>query len=181
MKAVPKHSLSVRASSLKSKVKKPSLSLPPTSMTKAKTLAPTTIVPQPTPSSSGEDNRETILKKKFAGTISKAQRQLSENRKKVRSEKGREADGKGLEAVDDRRVVRPLAPSLEENEIRMLKDRREEMRAAARRDLEEVERRVVVDDSHASLREYERLCGFPIPYVGGFLNRMHYYGLYLKD
>ena len=56
MKAVPKHSLSVRASSLKSKVKKPSLSLPPTSMTKAKTLAPTTIVPQPTPSSSGEDN-----------------------------------------------------------------------------------------------------------------------------
>lgn len=121
------------------------------------------------------------MKKKFAGTISKAQRQLSENRKKVRSEKGREADGKGLEAVDDRRVVRPLAPSLEENEIRMLKDRREEMRAAARRDLEEVERRVVVDDSHASLREYERLCGFPIPYVGGFLNRMHYYGLYLKD
>ncbi|CAK9308711.1 unnamed protein product [Citrullus colocynthis] len=56
----------------------------------------------------------------------------------------------------------------------------EEVRKAARKALEELERRVDVEDSHKSMKDLERLCGWPIPYVGGFKNRMEYYeGRYL--
>lgn len=57
----------------------------------------------------------------------------------------------------------------------------EEIRRAARQALEDLERSVDVEDSHKSVKDLERLCGWPIPSVGGFKNRMEYYGLYLKN
>lgn len=150
---------------------------------KAKPKAKATIEkPKKAKAAWSEDNdRVSMLKSRFATTILKAQRQLSlTERLKLKTayiadklpvptptqERRSEASQKAL----PRKIKEPPTPTP-----------MEEIRKAARKALEELERRVDVEDSHKSVKDLEHLCGWPIPYVGGFKNRMEYYGLYLKD
>ena len=151
------------------------------------------------------NNRASMLKRRFASTILKAQQQLSERERimcNVEKKQPPTLASTPTTMMDERREATREAlwrkkeptttPTKNSNEeLRIVVQRAfsptpipsstEEIRKAARRALEELERSVDIEDSHKSVKDLERLCGWPIPYVGGFKNRMEYYGLYLKN